>query len=58
MLTNGTILALSMRDTLRSLGMWFRPFANSVHDTKYHKQCSCFAYNTNNFFPRAVHAPR
>ena len=32
--------AISGRDTLRLLGIWFRPFANNVCDTKYHKRCS------------------
>ena len=42
MLTNGIILAISKRDTLKPLGIYFRPFANRpfIHDTKYYKQCS------------------
>jgi hypothetical protein len=40
MLTNGIILAINDRDTLRPLGLKFKPFANRLHDTKYHKQCS------------------
>ena len=40
MVMNGNILAISGRDTLRPLGIWFRPFANSVCDTTYHKRCS------------------
>ena len=39
MLANGIKLAISGHDTLRPLGIYFRPFANSVHDTKYHKRC-------------------
>ena len=34
---NNSILAISGRDMLRSLGIQFRPFTNSVRDTKYHK---------------------
>jgi hypothetical protein len=40
MLTNGIILAISEHDTLRPRDIWFRPFANSVCDIKYHKQCT------------------
>ena len=40
MLTNCIILAISWRDTLRSLGILFRPFTNSVHATKTRKWCS------------------
>ena len=40
MLTNGIMLTSNGSDTLRPLGIQLRPFANSVHDTKYHiKQC-------------------
>ena len=37
-MTNDIILAISRCDTLKPLGILFRPFANSVHDTKYHKR--------------------
>ena len=40
MLTNEIILAFNGRDTLRPLSLYFKPFANSLHDTNYHKQCS------------------
>ena len=40
MFTNEIILAISRRDTLRPLDIQFRPSANSVCDTKYHKRCS------------------
>ena len=40
MVMNGIILAISGRDTLRPLGILFRPWANSVRDTKYNKRCS------------------
>jgi hypothetical protein len=33
--TNETILAMNMGDTLRSLGIQFRPFTNSVFDIEY-----------------------
>ena len=36
MLTNGIILVISRCDTLRPLGILFRPFTNNVHGTKYH----------------------
>ena len=39
---NGIILAISGRDNLRPLGIYFRHFANSVHEIEYHKQCSKF----------------
>ena len=39
MLTNNITLAIKGHDTLRPLGIHFMPFANSVRDTKYHKQC-------------------
>ena len=45
MLTNGMILAISGIDILQPLGIYFRPFANSAHDTKYHNRYSglgCF----------------
>ena len=38
------MLIISIHDTLRSLGIYFRLFANSVHDTKYHKQRSLAHY--------------
>jgi hypothetical protein len=40
MLRNIIVLAISGHDTLRPLGIYFRLFANSVYDTKYHKQRS------------------
>ena len=40
MLMNGILVAISRRDTLRPLGIQFRPLANSVCDTKYHKRCT------------------
>jgi hypothetical protein len=40
MLTNNIILGISGHDTLKSLGIHFRPFANSICDTKYHNQCN------------------
>ena len=39
MLINGVILAINRHDTLRPLGIQFRPFTNSACDTKYHKWC-------------------
>ena len=39
-LTNNIILAMREPNTLRPLGISFRPFANSLRYTKYHKQCS------------------
>ena len=36
---SGIILAISGRDTLRPLGIRFRPFANGVRGTKHHKRC-------------------
>jgi hypothetical protein len=39
MLTNGIILAIMGCSTLKPLGIYFRPFANNGHDTKYHKLC-------------------
>jgi hypothetical protein len=33
-LMSSFILAVSGRDTLRPLGIWFRPFVDSVRDTK------------------------
>ena len=38
---NGIVLAINGHDTLRPLGIWFRPFANGAHDTKYHKWYTC-----------------
>ena len=32
---NGIILAISRRDTLKALGIWFWPFPNNARDTKY-----------------------
>ena len=32
-------LKTSTSDTLRPLGIWFRPFPNSGCDTRYHKRC-------------------
>jgi hypothetical protein len=40
MLTAEIILAISKHDTLNPLSIKFRPFVNSVCDTKYHKWCS------------------
>jgi hypothetical protein len=40
MLTNNIILVITKLDTLRPLGICFRPFANNECDTKHHKQCS------------------
>ena len=39
-LTDGMTLAISKHDMLRCLGILFMPFASSVRNTKYHKQCS------------------
>ena len=39
MLTNGYTLAISGCDTLRRLGIQFRPSANNVCDTNYHEHC-------------------
>jgi hypothetical protein len=39
MLMNGIISAINGHDTLRPLGNWFRPFANSARDTEYHRWC-------------------
>ena len=44
MLTNSSILAISGLDTLIPLRIYFRPFANSVRDTKYYKRCSGSGY--------------
>ena len=41
MLRNGIMLTINARDTLKPLGIQFRPFANSVHDTKYQKMAQC-----------------
>ena len=43
MLANDSTLAFSGCDTLRLLGILFRPFAKRVHDTKYHKWCARFS---------------
>ena len=40
MLTNEIMLAISRPDTLRPWHIYFRPFANSARDTKYHKRWS------------------
>ena len=40
MLINRIILRINGCDILRPLGIQFKPFANSVHDTKYHKRCT------------------
>ena len=40
MLTNSIISTNHGHDILRPLGIWFQPFTNSIHDTKYHKRCS------------------
>ena len=40
MLMNDIIFTISKHDTLRPLGIQFRPFADSVHDIKYLKRCS------------------
>ena len=45
MLTNNIILAISGRATLRSLGVWFRPFANNVRDPKYYERGKQFQEN-------------
>ena len=37
MLAKNVILAISKHDTLKPLGIQFRPFANNVRDTKDHK---------------------
>jgi hypothetical protein len=34
MLTNGIVLAMSGRDILRSLGIYYTPFTNNVNVTK------------------------
>lgn len=39
-LTNSFILTISGRDIARPLGIYFRLFANNIHDIKYHNQCS------------------
>jgi hypothetical protein len=43
MLTNNFILAISGRNTLRPLGIQFRPFANSVQYIKY---CNHYSLGT------------
>ena len=40
LLTNTIILAIDGHETLRPLGIYWRPFANGVRDTKYHKYFS------------------
>ena len=39
-LTNGITLAIGRLDTSSPLNIYFRPFADSVRDTKHHKQRS------------------
>ena len=39
MLTHSIIMTINERDTSRPLSILFRPFTNSVRDTKYHKWC-------------------
>ena len=50
MLTNSIILVISGRGTFRPLGIDFRPFANSVCDTKYHKRYIKIAWYYHWFF--------
>ena len=40
MLTCNIILAISRHDSLKPLGISFRPHPNNLHDTKYLKQCT------------------
>ena len=51
MVTNGIILTISGRDTLKPLGIWFRPFTNNVHYSKYHKRCG---FGTEETIPQLV----
>ena len=46
---NSIILAISGRDALRPLGIYFRPFTTIVCDTKYHKPCRAEVPITNHF---------
>ena len=48
MLSDGIILAIYRRDALRPLGIYFRPFAYNVLDTKYHTQRCAYesSFNT------------
>ena len=34
------MFAISQCDTTMLLGISFKPYANSIHDTKYHKWCT------------------
>jgi hypothetical protein len=38
--TNGIITTINGHAILRPLGIEFRPFENSAHDTKYHTWCN------------------
>ena len=49
MLTNRLLVAINEHDTLRPLGIQFRPFTNSAGDTKYHKQSTWLHQNKNLF---------
>lgn len=40
MLANKAIVAIRGYGTSQPLGIYFRPFANSARDTKYHKRSS------------------
>ena len=44
-LTNSIIFIISRCDILSPLGIYFRPFTSSVHDTKYHKRCTLSKFN-------------
>ena len=39
-MTNSNMLTITWHDTIRPLGIQFRPFVNNVSDTKFHKQCT------------------
>ena len=58
-LTNGIVLAISGCDTLRPLGIYFRPFANSVRDTIYHNNivahCNTLDDNLAFYYARGSH---
>ena len=45
MLTNNIISAISKRDTLKPLGIYFKAFSNNAHDIKYCKWCSKPPFN-------------
>ena len=45
MLKNEIISTISRRDALKPLDISFKPFANNVCDSKYHKRCSGFTSN-------------